>query len=312
MTAPLVTIRDGLRKHPERTSACFALASAVFLVVGVFGPRVQLNPYALRTHTFPNAGAGVLGLLAGLCAAAALAVSFVVRDRLQHRTIRAESGSLIARPFYPVAWLIVSTSVIGFVALAARVAGVKGGLAADQSIDGRLIYRLRALKGMFVVLIQIGSPTGVALLSAALGLICLAGRDRRAAMYAAFGPPAAGALSEYVLKPLIDRTKEGGLAFPSGHTTGAVSVALALMVLMLPGGVLAGKSGRIRAALLALTLVLIVGVPTGLIVAQYHYVTDVLGGFFVAAITMTLFALAVDRVAALNPERPLEERQPSI
>ena len=216
------------------------------------------------------------------------------------------SGPLIARAYRPVVCLIAATALFGLITLATRVSHLGSALAVDQQVDERLIYRFRDLKGLFLTIVQLGSPTGVIILSLTLGLICLAAKNLRTAVFVTCGPPTAGALTEYVLKPLIDRTKEGGLAFPSGHTTGAVAVAIALAVMLLPGGVLAARSALIRGPLLALTLILVSAVPLGLVVLQYHYATDILGGFAVATLTVIAFAFALDglRIRQHRPRQP--------
>jgi hypothetical protein len=87
-------------------------------------------------------------------------------------------------------------------------------------------------------------------------------------------PAASGALTEFVLKPLVGRTLDDTVAFPSGYATGTRALAVAVVVL-LPESGLAGWVWPVDSAV-------VVGIATvnsvALVGAQYQAFTDVVGG----------------------------------
>jgi membrane-associated phospholipid phosphatase len=88
-------------------------------------------------------------------------------------------------------------------------------------------------------------------------------------------------------------------AFPSGHATAAASIAVALLIV---------APGRLRLLAGAVGAVLLAVVGTSVVVIEWHYPSDVLGGMFVAA-GWGFAALAALRLAA--PRDPSPELQPS-
>lgn len=76
------------------------------------------------------------------------------------------------------------------------------------------------------------------------------------------------------LQPAVGVEQLGPEAFPSGHATASMSVALAA-VLIAPG--------RLRAAVAAGAAVYVVGVCTSVLVLGWHFPSDVLGGLLVAS-----------------------------
>jgi undecaprenyl-diphosphatase len=118
----------------------------------------------------------------------------------------------------------------------------------------------------------LGSPTFVGVAALALALWRLAKRDLTGAALAVLAPLLAGALTDFVAKPLIDRRIHGGLAFPSGHVTGATALAAVAVAL-------AVRQWGWRAAWAALPAALVpLGVSAGVVRAGFHYATDAVGG----------------------------------
>jgi membrane-associated phospholipid phosphatase len=97
-----------------------------------------------------------------------------------------------------------------------------------------------------------------------------------------------------LLKPLLAQPRASSLlggiipptdsSWPSGHATAAMSLALA-SVLAVPA--------RLRPLLAALGAAFAVGVSYSFLTLQWHYPTDVFGGFLVAAVWALLGAAAV-------------------
>lgn len=161
---------------------------------------------------------------------------------------------------------------------------------------------IRAIFGghpWFLKLLLLGDPVAVAGMAALLCLGCLSQRRRRAALLVAIAVPAAGAVTELLLKPLIHRTFFGGLAFPSGHATGAFSIAVVVAVLLVdPPSPRLPASRRMLLAGAALGGA--VAVCTAVLGANNHYPTDVVGGATMATAVVLLTALLLD----LLPTRP--------
>src|SRR5918993_14360 len=115
----------------------------------------------------------------------------------------------------------------------------------------------------------------------ALALLCLVARKPRAALLAVAGPGLTGLVTTFG-KPVVDRTigREESLAFPSGHTGGATSLALVCALLL--AAALELRAGE--TLLLAAASAVVAGgaVGTGMVVAGAHYPTDVVGGFCTA------------------------------
>lgn len=272
---------------------------ALFFVLAGIAQRLRLNPDDVNTRAFPDVGATLLAVAVTLCAEVLLLCAFALHDRAVVRgTYRVEDpGALVWPVLRPFCWLVILPSLAGVAVLASRVAGSDGPLRVDQRVDDRLVYRLSPLRPMFGRLVQLGSPTGVAVLCALLALGCLARRRVRAAILAAAGPSLAGLLTEYALKPLIGRHSGHLFAFPSGHTTGAVAVAVTITLFLLPAGPFAGLPRWSRLLLAGLAAVLASFLPLGLIVLRYHYASDVLAGAAVAVAVILALALLLDAVA---------------
>jgi undecaprenyl-diphosphatase len=131
-------------------------------------------------------------------------------------------------------------------------------------------------------------------LTALLVAVLVILRRKRVAVLAAIAAPVASALTEWVLKPLVERTRGGSLSYPSGHTTGIFALAMVMVVLMLQPD-RCSRPVRLlvpSAALLVATAVAIASV------AASHYTTDVLGGVCVSVAVVLGLSLLVDAVAS--------------
>ncbi len=204
---------------------------------------------------------------------------------------RERSGSLPAAVRRP-ALLAVAVAASVTTALGVRYAGEtyprwldQTGLALARDwfpIPRRLAY---AVIGLF-------DPVPLAVLVVVLVGVCLALGRRRLAVLVVAGPVAAG-VATTVLKPVVDRTKDGDLAYPSGHM--AAATALAVVAALLLVGV-AGVRGW-RAVAVLTTVPVLTGGTVGLAmtVTGYHYLTDAVGGFCIGVATVLGLALLIDR-----------------
>ncbi|WP_370651484.1 phosphatase PAP2 family protein [Frankia sp. Cj3] len=184
-------------------------------------------------------------------------------------------------------------ALLGLGVLSWKLAGTSGPTWFDASVQSRLAHRFAHDQNLFRIIACLGAPVSVLVASVSLALLCGAIRAGRAALLCFFGPHLAGALAEWLLKPLVGRRFDGDLAFPSGHTTGAVSVAVLLAVLFLPTSALGFRIvWPARAAFLLIAITYGAGVGIALVILQAHYATDILGGIAVAvAVILTLARL---------------------
>jgi membrane-associated phospholipid phosphatase len=113
--------------------------------------------------------------------------------------------------------------------------------------------------------------------------------------------PAAAGVTEFVIKPLVDRTVYDNLSFPSGHTTGVAAVASVVVVLLL-GPLRPPLPAVARAVLACLCAALTAAVAIALVVLGRHYFTDTVGGAAVGVSVVLVAALVIDYLAS-RPEK---------
>jgi membrane-associated phospholipid phosphatase len=110
------------------------------------------------------------------------------------------------------------------------------------------------------------------------------------AVLAVAAPGLCVGLTELIFKPLIGRTDDGVLSYPSGHTVSAVA-ALTVAALV----VSVDWPATYRVAMMVLLLVTSFVLAVGLVGMDYHYATDTVGGFLVAIGVTLPLTLATDR-----------------
>jgi len=149
-------------------------------------------------------------------------------------------------------------------------------------------------------LIPLGNPVPVVLIAAVLAAVALArGRPRVAALVVAL--IAVTSVSSQALKALLAFPREeaaeagasiGVAAFPSGHATAAMSLAIALVVVV---------PSRMRPAAALVGTGLALGVSYSLVVTGGHFPSDVIGGFLLASATALVLIAALARFEARHP-----------
>ncbi len=191
--------------------------------------------------------------------------------------------------------IVLLVRVAGFVVLVlgARYAH-RGTGEVDQRISGETAAHLSGHPRLVSWLVSLGNPLTILALVLILVTALMLLKRPAAALLALLGPAMAEVLTEMVLKPLIGRRLDGGLAYPSGHTTAIFSVALVVVVALL-GSARGPSWSRVVGGLVALVLAGAVGVS--LVIAGDHYPTDVVGGAGVATVVIGGLALLIDRVA---------------
>jgi len=185
--------------------------------------------------------------------------------------------------------------------LAVRYAGDDG----PGRVDGHLDRALDALPGQGIarIVIELGSPVFVTVAASLLALAYLLRRRYRSAALAVGGPGLTGLVTTFG-KPAVDRTiGHGELAFPSGHTGGATSLALVVALLVAAALSLGPGGTAVLAGLCAVAAGAAVG--TGMVVVGSHYPTDVIGGFCTATAAVLVVALVLDATARQRAPAPL-------
>jgi undecaprenyl-diphosphatase len=195
--------------------------------------------------------------------------------------------------------LVVATALVA-VALGVRYAGETYPRWLDQTA-------LTSFRDWFPIprrparlVIGLFDPVPLAVLVAVLAGVSLALRRRRLAVLAVAGPVLSG-LTTTLLKPVIDRTKNGELVYPSGHMAAAVAVALVVALLLV--NVFQPRRWMRIAVLVTAPAVTGAGVGLAMIVTNYHYLTDAVGGFCVAVAVVLSLALLLDRWPPLGSSR---------
>jgi membrane-associated phospholipid phosphatase len=182
--------------------------------------------------------------------------------------------------------------------------------ALGDTIDGRTLSALRPLDTSethqgWVSLTKLGSPAAYLPFSLALALVA-AVRGRWRWVLVAPLTMVASELTAQGLKQLLAEPRPGvaasqyigEAAWPSGHSTAAMTVAL-LAVLIAPR--------RMRPTVAALGALGALGVGLGMVTVGAHYPTDIFGGYLCAAVWVTAAAIGVLEWQRRRPVvRPLD------
>jgi len=139
------------------------------------------------------------------------------------------------------------------------------------------------------LVVGVGLPLGALIGVLGLAVIAWCRRDGRALILCLVGPALAVVMTDVVLKPLVDRHLGGGLAYPSGHATGAAAVS-ALMLILLHRW----RGWRATAWLAPLAFAIPVGMGLALVRLAFHYPTDVVGGTAMGMATVIAVAVFLD------------------
>ena len=224
----------------------------------------------------------------------------MVRDDVPVRVSRVQRPA--SRPLLPPAARPIAATVLAACVAITAFLGVlvwhtsrPGYL--DTGIDARLRTVGLAHPAALNRIALLGSPGPVVAMSAVLVLACLLVRRWRGAALVAIAVPAATVLTEYVLKPLVDRIMRNYQAYPSGHTTGAFVVAATFAVLLLgPAWPRVPVAARVLLAVAA--LVAAIATALAMVGLGAHYFTDTVGGAAVAIAVVLAAAFILDKLSS--------------
>jgi len=209
--------------------------------------------------------------------------------------VTASPHLLLPRPWRPLALLswLAAAAVLG--ALSWHFAHGSATNHPDAAVASRVQARLAAHPHLLSMAARLGSPRVVIGGAVVVAVLCLLARRPKAALFALVAAPAAGAVTEFVLKPAVHREQHvNALLFPSGHTTGAFALALTVVIVLLPHEQtrLLPAIARLVIGVAALALATVVAVAV--VALGWHYVTDAIGGLVTAVVVVVGLAGVFD------------------
>lgn len=195
---------------------------------------------------------------------------------------------LIARHGRALAVVVVAVLVAA--ALGVRYAGDSHAAWMDQVALSLAREWFPMPRGLAMIVISVYDPVPLAILIVGLAGLCLALGRRRLAVLAVAGPVLTG-VATTVVKPVIERTKNGDLSYPSGHMGSAVAVAIVVGLLLVS---LLGARRWVTAVAVAVPVLWGATVGLAMTVTNYHYWTDAVGGICVAVAVVLSLAVLID------------------
>jgi membrane-associated phospholipid phosphatase len=207
----------------------------------------------------------------------------VVADDTTEPARRGRAARLPAAPLLPAAArrpaaILAFCCLVLVIGLGALLAHQSRPDALDRVVRGWILSLHIPLTDMADVS-RIGGTTVTTALTAALALGCLAARRVSGAMLAVAGVAVASALTEWVVKPVVDRTItiHHYVSYPSGHTTGLFALSAALAVVLLSARP-ARPWQAFRVAVVTGAVVVSAAVGVAMIGLDFHYCTDTVAG----------------------------------
>jgi membrane-associated phospholipid phosphatase len=192
---------------------------------------------------------------------------------------------------------VVVVAVVVAVALGVRYAGDSQAAWMDRIALSLSREWFPVPRGLAMVIISVYDPVPLAIVITVLAGVCLALRRRRLAALMVAGPVLTGVVTT-VAKPVIERTKNGDLSYPSGHMGSAVAVAVVVSLLLIS---LFGRRRWVIALAVAVPILWGAVVGLAMTVTNYHYWTDAVGGFCTAVAVVLSLAVLIDRRAFPKP-----------
>lgn len=191
------------------------------------------------------------------------------------------------------AFVVLAVVVTAFLGM--RYHGVPMAGRFDGAVDTWVIHTLADHRPVATAVSVLGTVEVVgALAVVAAVVLAWLHRSRRAASLVVLAPLLTTIVAEWLMKPWVGRTLEGDLSFPSGHTSRATALAVALII----GARWIGLGRRMVGVVAALGLVAVVAVAWSMVAAGYHYATDTMAGMLVGGAVALLSAGVVELVAA--------------
>ena len=188
--------------------------------------------------------------------------------------------------------VVAAVSALVLVALGVRYAGESSGRWLDETTSALLRSELPVRRGALRPVIELMDPVPLFVIIVLLATVCLVLGRRRLAVLAVVGPALTG-VATTVLKEIVGRTKNGDLAYPSGHGGAATAVALVAGLLLV--SVIRVRLWAAVGLVAGLTVLVGGGMAVAMTLTNYHYLTDTLGGFCAAVSVVLGLALLLER-----------------
>jgi membrane-associated phospholipid phosphatase len=205
-----------------------------------------------------------------------------------------------ARPI--VALAMAASCVLGLIGVRLLAFGVADGRERDAAVlNGFATLWRGSVDPALKLMAQLAGPVPYA----CIGLACVAtalARGRMARAVAVACALVATGVTTQLLKHLLAYPRHdyfllGGqldpASWPSGHATAAMTLALCAIVVAPP---------RWRAATAVVGLCLSVGLSYATLALTWHYPSDILGGFFVAGLGVSVALAVLPRFETAEPE----------
>jgi membrane-associated phospholipid phosphatase len=194
--------------------------------------------------------------------------------------------------------------LVAVVGLGVQLKSVEGPLRPDSFAARTLAQRgasRPAERSKFDDVARLGSEISIVVSVAMLASWAATRRDWRALAVAILGPATALFLTEFVLKPLVDRESPlGALSYPSGHAAVVASLVTAALLFVYR------YVGPRFALLWSPYAVAVVGaVALAVVALRWHYITDAVGGVGLGIGVVLVAAAAADSIRSTNVDRPL-------
>jgi hypothetical protein len=186
--------------------------------------------------------------------------------------------------------LVAAVAVVVAASLGVRYAGDSHPAWLDQIAVSLARQWLPMPRGLAMGIISMYDPVPLTILIVLLAGVCWALSRRRLAVLAVAGPVLTGLIT-IVAKPVIERTKNGDLTYPSGHMGSAVSIAVVVSLLLVS---VLGARRWVTAVAVVVPIVWGGAVGLAMTVTNYHYWTDAVGGFCVAVAVVLGLAVLID------------------
>ena len=225
------------------------------------------------------------------------------------RLRRPPARPLLAPAARPLAAGLAAVCVAVIVFLGALFMHQRRPEGLDRAIDTPIRASLGWHHGLLDLVAGIGDPATVTVMTVALIVACLATRRWHGAVLAAVAVPLASALTELLLKPLIDRTMQGALSYPSGHSTGMFALA-GVCAVLLTGPSRPGLPAAARVPLTLVAYLAASAVAVALIGLGAHYFTDTVAGAAVGTAVVLVTAVILDRLGRPTSEPRSAAGQP--
>jgi membrane-associated phospholipid phosphatase len=220
-------------------------------------------------------------------------------------TAREPAPALLPGPVRRLAAVLTAGCALIVAVGAVASAGKSRGTGPDQAVDSWLRAHLAAHHAVLQAISTYG-VLAADLVAVVIFVAALALGRRNAAALTLVSVILGWALTEYLLKPLVNERINGSLTYPSGHTEAVACLAAIMAVLLLGPSAMRPRRG-LGVLIVAVAAVAVVAVAVSMISLDYHYFIDTVAGAAIGIGVVLGTALTLDRPGVrrrLQPDAP--------